>query len=386
MDNIIQVTEYQPCGKLPDPFVLGDGTRISKPEEWTRARAEIYKTAVELQYGTLPPKPECFKAECLHDSPKMATYRITAGTAEKQVVFTVRLLKAKDLSQKRPAVVDGDLCFNAWFDSGASKEFTENNIHVVLFNRVELVPDIKGERRTNGPLYDVYPEYTFGALGAWAWGYSRCVDLLETLDYMDMDCIAFTGHSRGGKTALLAGAVDERAAIVNPNESGAGGAGCYRLRLKAITEDGEEKRCEMLPDLLKNFAFWMGPEMGKYADDPDKLPFDSHFMKALVAPRVRFVSEAASDIWANPVGTWMTTMAAGEVYRFLGKEQNLLWYFRRGYHYHDLEDFRMLINVIRHYKGEGALSENFFHTPFAEPPLMYDWRAPEQKKENEHGV
>lgn len=379
MDNIekiIQVTECQLYGKLPDPFTLEDGTRISKPEEWTKARAEIYKGAVELQYGTLPPKPEYFKAECLHDSPKMATYRITAGTKEKQVIFTARILKAKDLSQKRPAVVDGDLCFNYLFQNDVCREFTENNIHVVLFNRVELAPDIKGERRTNGPLYDVYPECTFGALGAWAWGYSRCVDLLETLDYIDMDCIAFTGHSRGGKTALLAGAVDERAAIVNPNEACAGATSCYRMFIKAITEDGEEKKSEMLSDLWNKFAFWMGPDMGKYADAPEKLPFDSHFLKAMVAPRVLFVSEAASDIWSNPVGSWMTTKAAGEVYRFLDKQENLLWYFRRGYHAHELEDFRMLINVIKHCMGEAELSPNFFHTPFGEPPLMYDWRAP----------
>lgn len=374
--NLIQIKEYKLYGKLPDPFLLADGTRISKPEEWSKAKEEIYKTAVELQYGTLPPKPEYFKADCLHDAPKMATYRITAGTMEKQVSFTVRIMKAADMTEKRPAVVDGDLCFNYWFGENVYKEFTENNIHTVLFNRVELAPDIKGPRRINGPLYDVYPEYTFGALGAWAWGYSRCVDLLESLDYIDMDCIAFTGHSRGAKTVLLAGVVDERAAIVNPNEGCAGATSCYRMFIKAITEDGEEKPSEMLSDLWRRFAFWIGPDMGKYAEDPDKLPFDSHFMKALVAPRVLFVSEAASDIWSNPVGSWMTTMAAGEVYRFLSKEENLLWYFRRGYHYHDLEDFRMLINVIKHYKGEEALSPNFFHTPFQEPSLMYDWRAP----------
>ena len=376
INKFIEVTEYQLYGKLPDPFVMEDGTRISVPEEWAQARKELYKTAVELQYGTMPPKPEYFKAECLHNSLKMATYRITAGTQEKHVVFTVRIIKAKDLSQKRPAVVDGDLCFNCWFNDDTCKAFTENNIHVVLFNRVELVPDIKGPRRTNGPLYDVYPEYTFGALGAWAWGYSRCVDLLETLDYIDTDCIAFTGHSRGGKTALLAGVTDERAAIVNPNESGAGGAGCYRMSIKAIGEDGEEKREEMLSDLWKNFAFWMGPDMGNYVDAPDKLPFDAHFLKALVAPRVLFVSEAASDIWANPPGSWMTTMAAGEVYDFLGAKENLLWYYRRGYHAHDPEDFAILINIIKHYKGEAELSDKLFRTPFREPPLMYDWRAP----------
>ena len=28
--------------------------------------------------------------------------------------------------------------------------------------------------------------------------------------------------------------------------------------------------------------------------------------------------EAASDIWGNPIGSWHTTMAAKEVFKFLG--------------------------------------------------------------------
>ena len=54
----------------------------------------------------------------------------------------------------------------------------------------------------------------------------------------------------------------------------------------------------------------------------------------------------AGDIWANPVGSWQTTMAAKEVYRFLDAEENLFWYFRPGTHYHDLNDIQMLVNII----------------------------------------
>ena len=64
--------------------------------------------------------------------------------------------------------------------------------------------------------------------------------------------------------------------------------------------------------------------MRKYIDKEDELPFDSHYLKAMVAPRVLFVSEAASDIMANPVGLWQTTMGAREVYKFLGAEDKLL--------------------------------------------------------------
>jgi hypothetical protein len=89
------------------------------------------------------------------------------------------------------------------------------------------------------------------------------------------------------------------------------------------------------------------------------------------------VSEAADDIWANPVGSLMTTRAAAEVYKFLGSPENLYWYFRPGYHYHKVDDLKMLINLIKH-KTEGrALDENFFKAPFPEPAPIYDWTSPE---------
>ena len=192
-----------------------------------------------------------------------------------------------------------------------------------------------------------------------------------------MSCITFTGHSRGGKTAALAGAVDERAAIVNPNATCAGACGCYRIHLKAIKENNTEGESEQLKHIIGQFPFWFGPELGNYKDNEAELPFDCHFLKALVAPRILFVSEAASDIWANPIGSWQTTMAASEVYKFLGAEENLYWYFRKGYHFHDIEDLQMLVNIIKHKTQNEPLSDKFFRTPFKQPELIYSWRCPE---------
>lgn len=379
-ENLIKVTTYEPYGELPDPFLLPDGSRISKKEDWPAVRREMFKTAIELQYGTMPPAPEYQKFERLDEGGRFQSYRITAGTREKTISFIVRIMVSPDVSKPLPAIVDGDLCFNYYFRNDQYEQINKEKVHLVLFSRLEIVPDVKCEHHRGGGLYDVYPDHTFGALGAWAWGYSRCVDLLETLDFIDTSCIVFSGHSRGAKTALLAGVLDERAAIVNPNETCAGGASCYRLFMRAITEDGDEMHSELLRDLWKNYGFWMGPKMGEYADRPQDLPFDCHFMKAMVAPRILFVSEAASDIWANPIGSWMTTMAAGEVYKFLEKPENLYWYYRRGYHAHAPEDFQMLLNLIKHHKEGAPLSENFFHTPFRKPELMYSWRAPESKE------
>lgn len=380
MEEKIKITNLEILGKLPDPFLMEDGTRISDPTQWEARRKEMYKHVVELQYGTQPPAPEFLEVEliqagnageCLHN------YRITTGKRSHPISFYMKVF-VPDGEGPFPTVVDGDFCWTYSLAKEWRSAFRDEGIMLVMFNRTELANDIQHEGRRRGPLYDLYPEYTFGALGAWAWGYSRCVDALEKLGMADMNNITFTGHSRGGKTAALAGVLDERASIVNPNETNAGSCSCYRIHMSAIREDGVEKRSETLADLYKNFDFWLGEGMGAYTQREQDLPFDCHMLKAMIAPRTLFISEAASDIWTCPVGTWMTTMAASEVYKFLGVPENLLWYFRDGFHAHDLEDVKMLVNLIKH-KTEGRpLGDRFFRRPFAVPELIYDWKCPEE--------
>jgi len=379
----IKITEYRVLGNLPDPFMMKNGTRISDPSQWEARRAEMYKDVIELQYGTQPPKPEILKVDLIQTgwngrAKGVRNYRITTGKKDRPVSFYMKVFLPEG-EGPFPAVVDGDLCWTYCFNDDWRDAFLEEGIALVMFNRTELANDIQHEGRRKGPLYDVYPEYTFGALGAWAWGFSRCVDALETLDFIDKDHIVFSGHSRGGKTAALAGALDERAFLVNPNETNAGACSCYRIHMKAIREDGAERPSETLADLYRNFDFWLGEGMEEYTQREQDLPFDCHMLKAMIAPRTLFISEAASDIWTNPVGTWMTTMAAKEVYQFLEAPDNLYWYFRDGYHKHDLQDVKMLVNLIKH-KTEGRrLHTDFFRRPFEEKPLIFDWKCPEKE-------
>ena len=378
-ETTIQITDYKVLGKLPDPFLKPDGTRVTDPAEWAQQRKHLYKTAVELQYGTMPPAPEFVEVETLHNSDGKYTdssYRITTGTKACPVTFGMRIFRPALADKHIPVVINGDLCFNYAFRQDFVNTFLNENIAVVLFNRTELAHDIKNEGRGKGALYRTYPDYTFGAVGAWAWGYSRVIDALEQLDLFDLHCVALTGHSRGGKTVALAGALDERATIVNPNEACAGGCGCYRIHIHATPEDGKPFRSETLADIWKNYPFWFGPAVGDYVHREAELPFDSHFLKALIAPRVLFVSEATADIWANPVGSWMTTTAAGEVYDFLGCPENLYWYYRLGHHAHAVQDLQMLVNVIKHQTEGRALSNDFFKLPFPKPDPIYDWCAP----------
>lgn len=388
--EMLKVTKYETYGSLPDLFRFDDGRRMTSPAEWDARRAEIYRQAVELQYGTQPPAPEVFEYEELYVGGKgtMNTYRIKAGTKQKQVSFIAKLFlpdwSVPTPTPLPPVIVDGDLSFNYAFDKDFLHAALDEGVAWMLFDRTELAEDIQFRGRGNGPLHEVYPAYTFGALGAWAWGYSRCVDLLERLGLTNPDMVVFSGHSRGGKTAALAGALDTRAAIVNPNATCAGACSCYRIYFEGEYMGNNDpdralmlKRSELLSDLWRNYGFWMGPELGEYADRPEDLPFDAHSLKALIAPRILFISEGAGDLWANPIGSWQTTLAAGEVFKYLGVPENLYWYFRPGTHAHSPLDVQMLVNIIKQRTLGTPADERFFHVGFKEPELIFDWRAPE---------
>ena len=368
--DLINVTDYEVLGKLPELLRFNDGTPVTTAEEWEKRRREIYRSAVELQYGTVPPEPEFLDVEvlCNHQS---LSCRVHTGTREKPISFYMKvILPEKSVGKGCPIIVDGDMCFDSYLADGFISAATDEGVAWAFFDRTELANDAHDGRR--GQIYDTYPDYTFGAIGAWAWGYSRCVDALiklfgnQTEPRVDLSAIVFTGHSRGGKTAALAGALDKRAAIVNPNQSGMCGCGCYRIRMRGYCKGvGRENRSEVLRDDVTLFPYWTGPELAEYVDREAELPFDSHFLKALIAPRVLYTSDAAADIWANPIGAWMTNMAAKRVWELLGAEDNLCWSYREGLHSHTAEDIKRLVGVIKHYADPSIpLPDGFFATPF----------------------
>ena len=143
----IQITELKVLGELPDVFLSDSGERILGREEWPSRRNELYKTAVELQYGTQPPPPEFLTVqpicERLGTDYFITSYRIVTGTKEKPVAFLMYTFTPTH-DGPYPAVVDGDLCFRYVYDKKFIRTFTDAGIMLVMFARTELADDMRG--------------------------------------------------------------------------------------------------------------------------------------------------------------------------------------------------------------------------------------------------
>ncbi len=354
---------------LPDVLSV-NGVRMTTPSQWQQHRAALLEATVELEYGGMPPQPEYFEIERLHTSVfgNMGTYRIFTGTLTKQLSFVLQVYRP-NVSGKCPVILTGDGCFVNCGDA-VIEEAIRRGIAVAKFNRVEFAPDIYNSDRISG-LYRIYPERHFSAISAWAWGYHRAVDALLTMDFIDPTQIAITGHSRGGKTVLLAGATDERITYTNPNNSGAHGCGCYRYEQYEASGNTEgELRSEHLEDLVKAVPYWLGPKMKHYVGREAELPHDMHFMKAFVAPRYLLETEGLQDIWSNPRGSYQTYLAAREVYRLLGCEKHISVWYREGGHGHRFVDFTALMDYMLCIKNGEPLPACYSLNPFPDMPPM----------------
>ena len=349
-------------GKLPSLLTFNDGTQVNNSEDWKKRRKEVSDIAVNLCYGGMPPEPTYYEIEALCDRDDVNCYKITAGTEEKQLSFLLKIYKPEG-NGVFPVIIDGDECWR-YMTPTVIDTILERGYAVAVFNRLEIVKDLRDH--SSSALFKVYPDIKSSTIAGWAWGIMRAVDAMYHIDYIDTDNIAVVGHSRGGKASLLAGAYDERIKFVGTNGSGAGGAGCWKYERKDRVEDTapENDRSELLSDLFRNFPCWMGEEMEKYIGKEDELPFDQHFFKAMCAPRYFIETEGLADTWANPKGAMLTYKAAKEVYKLFGAEDRMKIRFRKGGHFHRLEDFEMLLNVMDHEIKGTEYSEEFDFDPF----------------------
>ena len=355
--------------EMPDPFVFQDGRRVRTPEDWQQRRAEILDLVLRYQYGTVPPAPgnvrvaetldskSSYEGDMVHE-----VMRLSMGP-DSRITTTLHLYIPQDQSEPCPVVVRFGI------DAKYAKATKRRGYAYACFEHRELDPDTEGYD-VQGPAQMLYPDHTWGSLAVWAWGASRVLDYLQTRQDINSEQVVVTGHSRTGKAALLAGVLDERFAVVVPNGSGCGGAGAYR-------DPPEGVETLRLITLANRWKSWFHKDFEQFSDAESRLPFDQHFMRALVAPRPVLNTGGLDDKWANPPGTQVAWMAAQPVFDFLGVGENNLCHFRKGGHDQRTEDFEVLLDVADwHFRGK-KLKCDFSTLPEPDRKPTWSWEAPE---------
>ena len=316
--------------RLPDLFTFANGQSVKSREDWRARREELKRMLLYYQYGDMPSRPDLVSVV---DSRSQAHER-GLGTME---FLTLEIDSQKKLRFRavfylprhkgpRPVILREEGRIGHRKDVGM---FLEKGYIFVEYARHDLDPD---RDRVVGPAQAAYPSHDWATLSVWAWCGMRLVDYLETRDDVDMNRIGITGHSRGGKMALLTAALDERIGLVVPHQSGSGGAGSYR-----VLGPGAETLAH------NDKPHWYHERLRWFGEQEHLLPFDQHFLKALVAPRALLCTESIDDEFANPLGTYATTIAVQKVYEFLDAAEKNAIHFRKGRHSTETQDWARIL-------------------------------------------
>ncbi len=340
----------------PDPLVSSSGQRVTTREGWTHRAAELRALFQHYEYGMIPP-PAKFAVKVVREDKEAlggkATLREITLALERPEGTQINLLLVIPNKRTTPAPVFLGLNFRGnlallpdpaigvpagWkpktgetIEQARGSEMAnwmiEGTINhgyaVASFWNSDVVPDDKaGAEAVLRKFRPAGPEERGASdtatIAAWAWCLQRAVDYLVTDAEIDAKRIAVVGHSRNGKTALLAAAFDPRIALVIPSQAGCGGSAPVRMAPEqAKLQDNGRPTAETVAVITRSFPHWFCGNFKSFGETPEKLPFDQHALVALCAPRPVLFSCAAEDLWANPSGQFEMLRAADPVYRLV---------------------------------------------------------------------
>lgn len=337
-----------PSYTLPDPLITLSGIKIENETQWEQLRRPELLSLFETEmFGKMPGKPSD-----LHFKVLTSDSTALGGLATKKEIvayfdggessyMTMLMYIPNNCAGPVPVFVGSNFKGNHATTADTAVSFPtaekiesyglpyiyyerndngrrwpyeyiiSNGYAVVTFCREDVDPDWHdGFRNGVHGLIDKDSERrgdSWGTIAAWAWGLSRVVDYIETDSSLDSERVAVIGHSRLGKAALWAGAVDERFSLVISNNSGCSGAAISRRNFG-----------EHLKRINETFPHWFCSNYHKYNSNENALPFDQHELISLIAPRPVYVASASLDEWADPKGEMLSLTHASKVYELYG--------------------------------------------------------------------
>jgi hypothetical protein len=375
--------------KLPDTFMLKSGDRVASAEDWRARRSEIAKLLLEQQYGTMPPAPDVVNAttgnwvlEKSGRKHRTDSLWLTPNQEKPRTSFKLGLTityPTDDAIAKRKSAnpqFDQDGLPALIYVGGKTHNSVLDSGYVIINYPNDTIEPTEIGKPKLGPAREAYQalygkQYSWGSISAWAWGARRILDHAIRLPEINKSRVAISGHSRNGKTALLAGGLDERFAVVNPAGSGCAGAGSYLALGDA---------CEDLAAMTSRDRWWAWahPDFESYSGNEADLPFDQHFLMSLVAPRPLLRTEGVDDDWANPEGTSVSYLGTQPIYDFLNVGDRNTIFYRSGGHDHTEEDAAALVAVCDEHFFCVSLTQDLSKVLPQTPPTdqLFDWVTP----------
>ena len=341
-----------PYHNLPDPLRFADGSRVTTAHEWfARRRPEIQALYDREVLGRTPPNlPNVTWKVTAESAAKLGGVDVTIqhlvghvdNSIDLAITVDIQLLLAIPAHARGRVPVVMELEFPDDFDKAMAKPLPDAFTGPWAHYSVDPIPVLQrgwafamlkptsiqaddGAGLTDGIIGLMNHGQSrslddWGALKAWAWGASRCLDYFATVPALDARRVALEGHSRYGKAVLVAMAYDPRFAVAYSSSSGEGGTKLYRHIYG-----------EPIPNLASATEYhWMAGNFLKYDGtlNAGDLPVDNHELIALCAPRPVFIGSGSNngdgyanpngDGWADPRGMFLAEVAATPVYRLLG--------------------------------------------------------------------
>ena len=318
---------------VPELMTTFGGEKVVTREQWEAVRApELLEEFTREEYGRRPverPSDLAFEvvdtdAEAMCGKAILKRMRATFSGKYGKSGFTFTAFIPK---QSKPAPSFLLICNrpeqnidptrNVKSDFWPAEEIVARGYAAIAFWNGEITPD-RQHGRTLG-VYSVFedvekqyrPKDGWGVLSAWAWGASRVMDWIETEPLLDAAHVAVVGHSRGGKTALVAGVYDKRFAMACSNNSGCSGA-----KLNHIDLPESEHLC----DIVKTFQYWFCLNYTTHVNAEKSWRVDQHEFVALMAPRLVCIASASEDKWAGQEGEYWSGVLASPAWELYGRK------------------------------------------------------------------